>query len=81
MARGVRRVTGADIGLAVTGIAGPGGGTAEKPVGTVYIALASERDKVVLCRSNPWDRSTFKQVTSQQALDLVRRHLLGLAPE
>ena len=57
------------------GIAGPGGGTDKKPVGTVFMALACEGETVVVRRQNPWERATFKQVTSQQALDLLRRAL------
>lgn len=75
MASGARRQTGADLALAVTGIAGPSGGSAEKPVGTVYIALATS-DTVKAARfQNPYDRETFKYVTSQQALEWIRRAL------
>lgn len=77
MAEGARLRSGADYALAVTGIAGPGGGSEEKPVGTVYMALAGEAETRVVRRHNPWDRQTFKQVTSQQALDLLRLALAG----
>jgi nicotinamide-nucleotide amidase len=78
MAAGVRDETGADYALSVTGIAGPGGGTPEKPVGTVYIGLASSVGVVVEANMNPYDRETFKQVTTQQALDLLRRAMDGV---
>ncbi len=77
MAEGARHRGGVDYALAITGIAGPKGGTPEKPVGTVFIALAMERKTVVLNPVNPYDRETFKYVTSQQALELLRRSLLG----
>ena len=73
MALGVREKFGSDFALAVTGIAGPGGGTAEKPVGTVFIALASAAGVEVKVFLNAWDRATFKQVTATQALDWLRR--------
>jgi nicotinamide-nucleotide amidase len=73
MAEGVRRETQADFALSVTGIAGPSGGTPEKPVGTVFIGLAGPSSTVVERNFNPYDRETFKQVTAQQALDLLRR--------
>jgi nicotinamide-nucleotide amidase len=75
MAEGVRRETRADYSLAVTGIAGPSGGTPAKPVGTVFIALAREGETIVMKQQNAYDRETFKQVTAQQALDMLRRTL------
>jgi nicotinamide-nucleotide amidase len=76
MAEGARRETQADYALSVTGIAGPGGGTPEKPVGTVFIGLAGPAGTVCDRNFNPYDRETFKQVTAQQALDLLRRTIL-----
>ena len=77
MAEGARRQTGADYALAVTGIAGPGGGTDEKPVGTVILALAGEFGTVVERRLNSYEREAFKQLTAQQALELLRRRLVS----
>ncbi len=76
MAEGARSRAGADFALAVTGIAGPTGGTPGKPVGTVYIALATGQETIVERYLNPYDRETFKHVTSQQALELLRQNLL-----
>jgi competence/damage-inducible protein CinA-like protein len=76
MADGVRRTSKTDFALAVTGIAGPGGGTEEKPVGTVYIALATPETTTVHHYVFQYDRETFKFVTSQTALDLLRREIL-----
>jgi nicotinamide-nucleotide amidase len=76
MAEGARKVLRADYALSVTGIAGPSGGTTEKPVGTVFIALAGPTKTVVQRRFNPYDRETFKQVTSAQALNLLRKSIL-----
>jgi nicotinamide-nucleotide amidase len=77
MAEGARRQANASFALATTGIAGPGGGTEEKPVGTVFIALASE-DGGTEARQlfYPDDRQTFKELTTQAALEMLRRRLL-----
>jgi nicotinamide-nucleotide amidase len=77
MAEGARQQTQADYALSVTGIAGPSGGTREKPVGTVFIGLAGPSGTVVERQFNPYDRETFKQVTTQQALELLRRTILS----
>jgi len=79
MAEGVRRETGADYALAVTGIAGPGGGSEAKPVGTVFIGFASAAGTIALKQFNPFDRETFKQVTGTQALEILRRKILAIA--
>ena len=76
MAEGARQQTQADYALSVTGIAGPSGGTPEKPIGTVFIGLAAPSGTVVERQFNPYDRETFKQVTTQQALELLRRTIL-----
>jgi len=78
MAEGVRRLCGADLGLATTGVAGPDGGSEAKPVGTLYLALADE--KGTLCHRYQLmnERWRNKQMTSQLALDWVRRRVQGL---
>ena len=78
MARGVRKITGTDISLGITGIAGPTGGTREKPVGLVYIALSTQEGEI--CRRYVFsgDRESIKWKASQTALDLLRRHLLSI---
>jgi nicotinamide-nucleotide amidase len=75
MAEGACKETAADYALSVTGIAGPSGGSADKPVGTVFIGLAGQTQTVVQRQFNPYDRETFKQVTTQQALEMLRRAL------
>ena len=79
MAEGARRQTGADYALSITGIAGPTGGTPEKPVGTVFIGLAGPFETIVVRYLNSWDRETFKHVTAQQAMDLLRRKLKAVS--
>lgn len=80
MARAAVEKTGADFSIAVTGIAGPGGGTEDKPVGTVFMGFA-EKDGLVHVRKEcyPTDRETFKQVVSQTALDTLRKRLFQSA--
>lgn len=80
MARGAGRVLNCDLALAVTGVAGPEGGSPEKPVGTVCFALATP-DGVYTRRYQLWGtRDWVKLLSSQVALDWIRRYLLGLDP-
>lgn len=73
MAAGIRQKTGADLGLSVTGIAGPDGGSPEKPVGTVYIALATSSQTRCQRFSFRGSRWQVREATCQEGLDLVRR--------
>jgi nicotinamide-nucleotide amidase len=75
MADGARRLFHADYALAVTGIAGPWGGTPEKPVGTAYIALSQNKGTSVLLQYSPVEREAFKFAISQRALDLLRQDI------
>jgi nicotinamide-nucleotide amidase len=77
MAEGARIAGKADIAVSVTGIAGPSGGTAEKPVGTFYIGLASEQTTVSRGFLMPGIREWVRTLAAMQGLDLLRRHLLG----
>jgi nicotinamide-nucleotide amidase len=77
MAEGVRRISHATLGLGITGIAGPTGGTEEKPVGTVFIALTTPVGTTSK-RYQFWgDREQIKWITSQTAIDWIRRYFLG----
>jgi nicotinamide-nucleotide amidase len=78
MARGIRRASGSDIALAVTGIAGPDGGTEQKPVGTVFLALASGNDCTAKKYHFNWSRERIRTMTAFTALDWLRRYLLPL---
>lgn len=73
MASGVRRLTGASIGVAVTGVAGPDGGTDDKPVGTVFIGLATEKEIIARKFLLGGDRKIVRERTVLAALDMVRR--------
>ena len=77
MAAGIRIRTGATHGIATTGVAGPSGGSAEKPVGTVFAGLSSE-NQPARCEKFffPSDRETFKQLVAQRAFDLLRKRLM-----
>jgi len=81
MAEGIRRTAGTDLGLAVTGIAGPGGGTEAKPVGTLFVALAAGEE--TLCRRYAlrWDRRRNKIMAAFLALMMLRRRLAGEADD
>jgi nicotinamide-nucleotide amidase len=79
MARGVRERAGADYGLSTTGVAGPDGGTEEKPVGTVYIALATASGVHARRYQLMRERTRNKELATHIALDLLRRELLGYA--
>lgn len=76
MAEGVRKRARTDFGLAITGIAGPGGGSDEKPVGLVYIALSSETKTEHRKLNIPGDRKLVRWRASQAALDFLRRRLI-----
>ncbi len=76
MAEGVREECGATMGVGITGVAGPTGGTEDKPVGLVYIAVADNKRTEAVERKFPGDRDRIRWYATQQALDLVRRALM-----
>ena len=80
MAAGCRRVAGTDVGVGITGIAGPDGGTPEKPVGLTYVAVDGAAGTRVRRAQFPGDRERVRVQATQMALEMLRRGLLGLAP-
>ena len=76
MAEGIRKRCKSTFGLSITGVAGPGGGTEQKPVGLVYVGLSDESKTEVVDRKFPGDRDRIRHWATQQALDLVRRRLM-----
>lgn len=79
MAEGVRKALGADIGISTTGVAGPGGGTPEKPVGLIYVGISTkEKTWAVRILRPRQSRESLRRLASSTAFDLVRRHLEGL---
>lgn len=78
MCKGVKELASADFGISVTGIAGPGGGTPEKPVGTVWIGICGENVHQAFCFRFNGNRTQVRQQTAFTALELARRAVLGL---
>jgi nicotinamide-nucleotide amidase len=76
LAENFREICGASIGVGITGVAGPTGGTEDKPVGLVYIAVADELGTDVVERRFPGDRERIRWWSSQVALDMVRKKLI-----
>jgi nicotinamide-nucleotide amidase len=78
MAEGVRQALGSDWGVGITGIAGPGGGSEEKPVGTVHVTIAGPGDEVEHRKLRlPGDRDRVRRFSAQIALEMLRRRLLA----
>jgi len=75
LAEGIRKRSGSSIGLGITGIAGPGGGSPEKPVGLVYISLADERGTQIREFRFPGNRERIRHWASQAALEMIRRRV------
>jgi nicotinamide-nucleotide amidase len=79
MAEGARKRFGADYAVAVTGIAGPTGGTKDKPTGTVFMAVAGSFGTVVERKLNRFGREKFKEATARQALELLKKQICSQA--
>jgi nicotinamide-nucleotide amidase len=80
MAAGARRAASADVGVGITGIAGPDGGTPDKPVGLTYVAVDGAAGSRVRRAQYPGDRERVRMQATQTALEMLRRGLLGLSP-
>ncbi len=80
LAQGVRQVSGTTLGLGITGIAGPSGGSEEKPVGTVLIALASPKGTASKRYQLSGDRNQVQTLSAYIAIDWVRRYFFNLLP-
>lgn len=78
MAEGIRKRLKTDIGISVTGIAGPGGGTAEKPVGLVYVGLSAANGTITKELRLSGNRKKIRTITALNVFDLIRRHILNL---
>ncbi len=76
LAEGIRYRCGSTLGVGITGVAGPNGGTAEKPVGLVFHAVASDRGTDVVQRNFPGDRKRIRRFASTMALDMLRKQLM-----
>ncbi|GAB5415155.1 MAG: CinA family nicotinamide mononucleotide deamidase-related protein [Congregibacter sp.] len=81
MLRGALRASHADLGVTVSGIAGPGGGSADKPVGTVWLAWGDKDHIDTACLCWPVERTLFQTMVAAAGLDVLRRRMLGIAPE
>lgn len=81
MLAGALDATGADLGVAVSGVAGPGGGTPEKPVGTVWLAWGGRDEAQAVCLHWPVERVLFQTMVAAAGLDALRRHLQGIAAQ
>jgi len=77
MAEGVRLTSGADLGIATTGVAGPDGGTPECPVGLVFIAVASKNNTIIRKLQLSGSRERIRNAAALQALDTLRRYFFG----
>jgi nicotinamide-nucleotide amidase len=77
MAIGAKRAGGSDIGLSITGIAGPGGGSEEKPVGTFYVGMAHPEGLISRGFLMPGTREWVRTLAAMQSLDLLRRFYSG----
>ncbi len=77
MAKGAREVSGSDIAVSVTGIAGPGGGTAEKPVGLVYIAIADKNGEECRKLNLSGNRDEVREQTCDEVFKLISKHISG----